>query len=167
LAFFSIILSTIKNGISPMPSHLKAKTAILNLIKSHVPQTIAGDILELGSGFLTLAIPIARMFPLINVIAFETSHVPYHLSQFRKHCSKCSNLSVLKQDFFKADFKNAGLVICYLYPRAMTKLKVKFDKELKPGTFILSNTFAIPGLEAVKTVTLNDIYNTKIYLYIM
>ncbi len=32
-------------------------------------------------------------------------------------------------DFFNVDLKDAGLVVCYLYPGAMERLKDKFEKD--------------------------------------
>ena len=55
--------------------------------------------------------------------------------------------------------------VCYLYPGAMRQLKEKFIKELKPGTMIISNTFAIPGWIPQQVWEVNDLYKTKIYRY--
>ena len=49
----------------------------------------------------------------------------------------------------------------------MEKLKEKFLKELKPGTIIISNTFAISGLKPTQIIEINDIYKTKVYKYII
>lgn len=165
LAVISVVYWTYRTGISPMPSTPKAKAAILKLIKENVPAKLDGDILELGSGFLTLALPVAKLFPKNNVIAYEKSTIPYLISTLIKYISGSSNLTLLNQDFFKADFNNASLIICYLYPSAMEKLNSKFKQELKASTFIISNTFAIPNRTPYKTIILKDLYHTKIYLY--
>jgi 16S rRNA A1518/A1519 N6-dimethyltransferase RsmA/KsgA/DIM1 with predicted DNA glycosylase/AP lyase activity len=149
-----------------MPSSAEAKYVILKLLETEIPKNFNGDILELGSGFLTLALPLAKKFPKNSVLAFETSMVPYLISIIRNYFYN-SNLTVLNKDFFKADFQSACLIVCYLYPKAMEKLKVKFEQELKDGTFIVSNTFAIPGWKPLQVLTLDDIYHTKIYLYQM
>ena len=80
-SFFSIVIWTLRNGISPMPSSPKAKAAIFQLIEEYVPKEMEGDIVELGSGFLTLALPIAKKFPHIKIIAYETSTLPYLISK--------------------------------------------------------------------------------------
>lgn len=164
-SFFSIVVWTLRNGISPMPTGRKAKKAILQLIHENFNTKAQGNILELGSGFLTLALPINKQFPEKKIIAFETSTIPYLFSKLLGYFCCNDNLMILKKNFFISDFTNASLIVCYLYPGAMAKLKEKFEKELKSGTFIISNTFAIPGWKPIKTLTINDLYHTKIYLY--
>jgi len=148
-----------------MPSSPKAKACIVKLIQEHLPYEFKGNILELGSGFLTLGLPLAKQFPKSEVIAYETSTIPYLVSIAIKFFYPGTNLTILNQDFFTSDFSPSSLVICYLYPAAMKKLSTKFSQELNPGSYIISNTFAIPGLTPYKTVTINDLYLTKIYLY--
>ncbi len=164
-AFFSILFWTFKNGISPSPTSPKQKKAIMDLIQSEIPKNLKKDILELGSGFLTLAIPVAKLFPDTKVIAYETSLVPYLISKIYIYFFKLPNINLIRKDFFRSDLKNAGLIICYLYPKAMDNLKIKFENELVKGTFIVSNTFAVPDLKPIKTFIVNDLYQTKIYLY--
>ncbi len=164
-SFFSIVIWTLSNGISPMPTGKKAEKAIIQLILENFNTNAQGNILELGSGFLTLARPINKLIPEKKILAYETSTVPYLFSKLMK-CFCCNdNLTVLKQDFFTSDFTNACLIVCYLYPGAMAKLKEKFKNELKSGAMIVSNTFAIPGWTPLKTIIIDDLYHTKIYLY--
>lgn len=159
-AFFSIVITTLYYGISPMPSSRKAKQAILQLIQE-IPK--AGEIVDLGSGFLTLALPIAKRFPKRQVIAYEISLIPYLFSKVFQLF--VNNLIVIKKDFFNIDLSHSDVIVCYLYPAAMEKLKMKFEKELKNETYVISNTFAIPGWNPILTTTLDDLYQTKIYLY--
>lgn len=163
-SFFSILYWTLKNGISPSPTSPKQKKLILEAI-NNLNFDINGEIIELGSGFLTLAAPIANLFPKSQVIAYETSPIPYLISKLYIYFFGPSNLQLFRKDFFKCDLKNASLIICYLYPKAMEKLKIKFENELAKGTFIVSNTFAIPDLKPINTFIVNDLYQTKIYLY--
>nr|NGX50328.1 hypothetical protein [Chlamydiota bacterium] len=72
---------------------------------------------------------------------------------------------IMRQNFFKCSLHNADLVVCYLFPKGMTQLKSKFERELKPGTVVVSNTFAIPGWTPIETIEVDDIHRSKIYLY--
>lgn len=163
--FFSIIINTLRYGISPMPSSRKAKKAILQLLHDNLPKKLDGNVVELGSGFSTLAIPIANCFPENNMIAYEISLIPFSLSKMFQFFIPQKNLIILRKDFFDVDLNNSKLIICYLYPAAMEKLKVKLENELKNETYLISNTFAIPGWKPISTITLDDLYKTKIYLY--
>ena len=57
------------------------------------------------------------------------------------------------------------MIVCYLFPKGMEKLSKKLEKELKPGTLVISHTFALPGWKPFKTLDVDDLYYTKIYFY--
>ena len=157
----SLVAWSIKNGISPMPTSFKAKSALLALL----PSDLQGKIYELGSGWGTLMLPLARHYPRNMIIGFETSPLPYGFSLIWLKIIPLKNVKIMRQDFFSADLKEASLVVCYLYPGAMKKLKDKFQKELKPGTFVISNTFSITGWKVERLIEVGDLYHSKIYLY--
>lgn len=158
---FSIIFWSIRNGISPMPTSSKAKKCLLDLLPTHPP----GPIFELGSGWGSLAFPLAKLYPNIVVTAYETSPIPYFFSKFRQILTPLPNLKIVRQDFFNVPLPPDALVVCYLYPGAMRRLKPKFEAELSYKSLIISNTFGIPGWNPVKTVVVPDLYLTKIYVY--
>lgn len=157
----SIVYWSWKNGISPMPSSRGARNAILSMI----PPDFEGQIAELGSGWGRLSHTIAKHTPRASVQGYETSPVPYFWSKLYLKAFPLKNLSLYREDFFKVPLANAQLIVCYLYPKAMQKLRSKFEQELKEGTWIISNTFAVPEWRAVKIIQLSDIYRTPIYLY--
>lgn len=160
-AILSIVIWSVRNGISPMPTSPLAKKRIMEAL----PLKVDGVIYELGSGWGTLVFPLAKKYPNCRVIGIESSPVPYYFSKFRQLFMPVRNLELLRCNLMEISIKDAGLVVCYLYPGAMNKLKTKFEKELKPGTWVLSNTFAVPGWDPYRAYDIGDIYSTKIYLY--
>jgi hypothetical protein len=52
-------------------------------------------------------------------------------------------VTVLNQDLFTSDFKDATVVTLYLLPLLNEKLMPKLKAELKPGTRIVSHAFAM------------------------
>jgi hypothetical protein len=161
LTLLLIVMGSILTGISPMPSTAKAKRQLWTLL----PSQIKGTVYELGAGWGTLAFPLAKHFSDHPIVAFERSPVPFLFCFLRHFIQRYPNLSLFYRDFFQTSLQDAGLVVCYLYPEAMRQLKSKFEKELQPGTWIISNTFAIPGWEPHQIISVSDLYHTKIYLY--
>lgn len=160
LILLSIVIWSILNGIAPMPSSPKAKQALLKAL----PPTLTGVAYELGAGWGTLLIPLSRHYE--QVVGFETSPFPFLVARARMILETLSNVKLYRRDFFKANLQDAGLIVCYLYPKAMARLKGKFEQELRPGTWVISNTFAIPGWEPDQVIEVGDLYRTKIYVYI-
>lgn len=161
LAAISIVYKTIVNGISPMPSSVKVISAVLKELESLPKVTI----LELGSGWGSIAFPLAKKYPASSILGYENSAVPYIYSRLKNILYSYENLKLFYGDFFKRDLSVADVVICYLYPGAMAKLSEKLKNELKPGSWVISNTFALPGWTPKKIIELNDLYHTKVYLY--
>jgi hypothetical protein len=157
----SVVIWSLRNGISPMPTSPKAKKQLLLLL----PDDVQGTIYELGSGWGTLLVPLARKYPDCDVVGYETSLCPYIVSRFWIWMLRLPNAKVVRRDFFSVDLREASLLVCYLYPGAMRRLKDKLLGELKPGTCVVSNTFAIPGWIPEATREVGDLYKTKVYLY--
>lgn len=162
---FAIIASitwwTIRNGISPMPTSKKVKQALLQVL----PQNVTGEVVDLGSGFGTLAFFLSKRYPKCRVIGYETSPIPYFISLIIKMITGNSQVHFIRKNFFSVSHKNASMVVCYLYPGAMKKLQVKLNQELKPGTWVISHTFALPNWKPIEVFHVKDLYRTKIYLY--
>jgi len=157
----AVVIWSLWNGITPMPSSKKAKNAILSCI----PKEKAGKIYELGSGWGTLIIPLAKHNPQSQVIGFETSPIPYFASLVRAKISGVKNLCIQRKDFHRVSLEDATCIVCYLFPNAMNQLKEKMERELKEGVAVISNTFAVPGWTPRQTIEIKDFYQSKVYFY--
>ena len=73
-------------------------------------------------------------------------------------------------DATKADVSAATVVTLYLLPESNALLRPILDKQLRPGTRVVSHNYVIPGWEQKEThsVTLKDQYGTDhtIYVYV-
>lgn len=159
----SISIMSLRNGITPTPTGPKSKKKIANALRE-LPE---GEIYELGSGWGTVALMLAKKYPKHNVHAIENSFFPYLASLCLSKLFGYKNLYIERRDFFEVNLKDAVLVYCYLYSEAMEKLKTKFENELPNNTIVISNTFAINGWKPQTILTVNDLYNSKIYFYKM
>lgn len=166
LAGTSIVFYTLKNGISPMPTSTKVKKDLLSMIKglNGKPNSIQ-RIYELGSGTGSLSCAISRQMTSATVIACENSPIPYVLSVIRAKLTRCQNLILKRENFDQLNITPAELIICYLSTEIMVNLSSKLKKELRPGSFIISHTFALPEWTPEKIIYVNDFYRTPIYLY--
>lgn len=162
LALVSIVWSTLRFGISPMPSSRAVTKALLTLLSP----TQDGAVHELGAGWGTLAFAIARHCPRARVIAHEGSLFPFAFCWLRSKLTPRANLELRFGDFMKADLSQAAGVVTYLWTGGMQALAPKFEAELKPGAFVLSHTFEWRGRTAVETHTAADLYRTKLFRYV-
>lgn len=161
--FLLLAIWSIKNGIGPNPSSPKQIKAVMSQIDPHA----RGLILELGSGWGTLAVALARRFRECQIIGYESSPVPYLFAKFLNQFYRLPNLQFKPRNFFKMPLHDASVIVCYLYGGGMAKLKPKFDQELRPGTRVISNTFSLPQSTPDAVVQVEDLFRTKIYSYTM
>jgi SAM-dependent methyltransferase len=59
-------------------------------------------------------------------------------------------VKVLYGNFFNQDLSAADVVTCYLLQGTNNKLEDKFEKELRPGTRVVSNTFTFSRMHKVR-----------------
>ena len=161
LAATSIVLTTMKTGISPSPSSGKT----LRAIAAAVENSETGPIVDLGSGWGTLVVALAQKYPHRKVTGYELSFVPWLFSSVRKHASRLNNLTLFRRNFLNADLSNASVLTCYLFPEGMVSLKNKLDQDNLSGILIISSTFALPESEPCEVIQVKDIYSTPVYLY--
>jgi len=161
LAGTSIILTSIKTGIGPLPSSGKARRVVLSAAKT----AGAGPIIDLGSGWGSFVIPLARKYPDREIIGYELSFVPYYFSLVLKGLLGLGNLTLKRQDFLRAELSGASVLLCYLFPGGMVSLEEKLLHELKGRTSVISCLFALPSCMPSRTIRLDDVYKTPVYIY--
>ncbi|MEH6471216.1 MAG: hypothetical protein V7752_08200 [Halopseudomonas sp.] len=161
LTVLSIVWTTLQTGISPMMSSGKACQAML----ASIDRPADGPLIDLGSGWGTLVIALARKYPRQQVIGYELSWFPWLVSIVRKYSLRLDNLTLYRKDFNNAELSNASILFCYLFPGGMVALHKKLKSELLNKILIVSNTFALPSCQPTKVIRLNDFYRTPIYVY--
>ncbi len=157
----SIVIYTMENGIPPSPTGRRVKRVILVVIAQIQPR---GKVFELGIGWGTLALPIAANHPQIQVFGYENSPVPFWVARLRASFQG-KGVLVDRANFLDVDLSDADLIVCYQSPATMSKLRTKFDSELKDTAHVVSNTFAVPGWHPIRTETVPDVYQTNVYVY--
>ena len=150
-----LLLFTWKNGVSPMPTSHKIRDALLE----NLPELNDGTIIELGSGWGNLLFPLSKKYAGCSIIGFENSPIPYLFSSFLNHSK---NLKIVRNDFFEKSLREANLIVCYLFPANMERLKEKLERELRPGTQVVSHTHEIPTWKPKQTISVDS---STIYLY--
>ena len=166
VAMALIFISTLATGASPMPTSSVVRETML----AALPAEIDGPIYELGAGWGGLAVALAGRYPASPVRGFEVSILPWAYSRARLWVPRLlgrgrPNLSFQLKNFHRADLSQAALVVCFLTPPIMEKLKPKLEAELRPGALVVSNTFAFRGWRPIHTRTVPDVHATNVYLY--
>lgn len=161
LILLIFVFYTVKNGISPYPSTRKITKTISQELKHLKPKSL----IDLGSGWGHLIFPIATELPNTMVIGIENFPLCFLFCWLRQKIIRHKNLTLVFKNFYNYSLAKHDVILCFLYPGAMVRLKEKFSSELKPGTIVISHTFAIHRWTPIKTINVDDFPKTKIYIY--
>lgn len=94
---------------------------------------------------------------------FEVALIPYLLARIRIAHMRLGKICKLRyKDFWFADLRDADVVYFFLMPDIFPKLKVKFERELKKGTRVISYVWPIKGWEPCSV----DVKERKPNLYL-
>lgn len=123
---------------------------------------------DLGSGDGRVVFASALSQPSIKAIGVERSVLPYVISHIEKKRKGTKNAHFVRANFFNVPMGEATHVFLYLFPGLMNALLPKFEKELKPGTRVVSCDFKFKDKQPIQIIDLRrKKYNLgrKIYIY--
>lgn len=158
--FIFLATMTIYSGFIGAPYFKTPKKAIREILK--ISGVKPGDkIYDLGAGDGAILIIAEKEFGAFG-IGFELSPFVYSAAQLNLFLNGVKKSKIYCRNFYHQNISDADIVFCFLSIHAMEKLKDKFETELKPGTKIISYTFAIHGWLPKQTISG---YPGKVYLY--
>ena len=102
----------------------------------------ANDVLyDLGSGDGRIVIDAAKRFGLHGVgVEIDPALIKKSSDNARK-AGVADRVRFVQEDLFKADIAGATIVTLYLSPSTNLRLRGKLQRELRPGTRVVSNRF--------------------------
>ena len=134
----SLLLTQLRTGVPAMSASRAEALEVAALLKAAGLAENA-VIYELGSGWGAMAGVLAEAFPRARIRGFELSPLPFWISRLRLR--RHSHVHLMRRDFFQADLTQADAVVSYLMIRPMPKLAALMDRELRPGTAVVSLAF--------------------------
>ncbi len=115
--------------------------------------------MELGCGWGHLIPMLREKYPDNKIEFWERSPIPATFTRV------VYGIDVKRKDFFDANFSNAELIICYLFPGAMKRIETDIIPQLPKGCWVLTHTFSLSGRKPVQVIKADDLYKTPVYLY--
>lgn len=155
---FSLIFShTLKERV---PLYLTNNTTYDALNKFIADNNIK-NVIDLGSGLGG----VVRALASSKTKSFGVESAPLvWLSSFI--LSKVSGKGhITRQSIWDANLSNIDLAYAFLSPVPMEQLYNKVKKEMKPGSFLISNSFLVPNIKPDEAWELDDKRKTKLYIY--
>jgi hypothetical protein len=115
-------------------------------------------LIELGAGVGAVTFPAARERG-ARVLAVEIEPLRVLLLRLRRALGPGAGLvEIRRQNMFTVDLQRATVVSAFLWPGVMARLRPKFERELRPGTRVVSRCHTIPSWTPVEYDAEGDVY---------
>jgi SAM-dependent methyltransferase len=136
---------------SRVPLYLSGRGAC-DALADLLPRERAFHFLDLGCGFGGVLDRLSRRFAQGRFRGVEIAPLPAWIACLRVR--RGARFSVTRGDFFQLDLREFDVIYAFLSPAPMDALWAKVEREARPGTLFVSNSFGVPGLEPHQLVPL-------------
>ncbi len=160
---YLVVLSDSAIGRLDLSSNYRAVGKVAGIIKDRHLEN--GNFYDLGSAKGKFSSKIAKAFPGLLVYGIDNSRFRVFYSKLTGKFLK--NLKFTKGDIFAADVSTADVVYLYLPKELMPELELKFQRELKPGAIVISNSVGFVSRAPTQTFVTykNKPHFRNLYLY--
>ena len=139
LFLLALYWSTFRTQVPFYPSKPAVWTAVLALLPAQTPLRV----IDIGSGLGGLVLSLSARRPDGQFTGIELAPLPWLISRLRARLAG-SAACFLRGDYETLDLSQFDVVFAYLSPAAMPALWQKVQREMQPGTLLLSYEFLIP-----------------------
>ena len=137
---------------------------LVDAILALIPMKPGQRFYDLGCGDGRMLVAANHMYG-VHGVGYEVNLFAYLCACFRVWRLRRS-LDIRLGNFMHADLSDADVVYCYQASGAIQQLRNKLERELRPGTIVISNTYTIERWLTPKIVTLNSgVHTWNIYIY--
>lgn len=121
--------------------------------------------MDLGSGIGGVLTHLAAVRPDGCYHGVEAAPLPFLLSWLRIRLGGFRHCKVQWGSLWSCNLAQYDVVFAYLSPVPMTELWQKVQREMRPGTLFISNTFAVAEQPPQDTIALDDLHHSKLYIW--
>lgn len=144
LAIIVMAVSHLYLGVPYVPTPKKVISTALTFAALKGTETVY----DLGAGDGRLLTIAKKMYPHCTAIGYELSPIVYLWGRLKIWLSG-QDVTFEMKDILTQDVSDADCIFLYLMPGVMKDLQAKFDRELTPGTKVISHAFRFPDKEPV------------------
>ena len=139
VSYFIFATFAVGAGFSPTPPEVA--DVMLRLARVGPEDRVV----DLGAGTGSLVLRAAEVYG-ARTLAVEIEPIRYLFLRFR--CGRSAardRLRAVRADLFQVDLRDASVVLAFLWPSTMQRLKEKLGGERPPGARVVSYYHPIPG----------------------
>ncbi len=119
--------------------------------------------LDLGAGLGSVLGPLARQRPDARFTGVENAPAAWACGRLRM--AGLGNCEWRWGDLWRTELSAYDVVYAFLSPVPMAALWEKAQREMRPGTLFISNSFAVPDVAAEQVIEVDDARQTRLFCY--
>lgn len=163
ILFLCLLFTYGKTYKTQVPLYLSSKS-VNQALATLLPKQGQFSFIDIGSGCGGLVSNLANTHKNGLFYGIEYAPLPFLISKLRSMFSTPTS-KIVWGDFWKHDLSSYDVVYAYLSPVPMASLWQKATQEMRPGSFLISNSFIIPDIPPDKSIKLDDFSNSTLYLW--
>lgn len=164
LATIALYWSVSSTRVPLYLSGAKARAALLALLP---PPGTAFRCIDLGSGLGGVTLALARARPEGSFTGVELAPLPAFIGWLRSRRARPPNARLARASLWEQPLGDYDVVYAFLSPVPMPALWEKARAEMRPGSQLISNSFAVPGVEPERVIEVGDLRGARLFVYVM
>ena len=163
LAAFMILLLVYRGAVGGQIPLYLSNRATAAALAGVIPAAAGLRCIDLGAGIGSVARPLAQTRPDLHVTGVENAPATWLVGYLRTR--RLGNCEWRWGDIWRTNLAAYDVVYAFLSPAPMPDLWAKVEREMAPGSLLVSNSFAVPGIDANAIVDVGDARQTRLYCY--
>lgn len=164
-AFLALLLFYSNSVTRGVPLYLSGRASLVqiqNRLSNHKSRI---RFVDLGCGLGSAVCFLSKALRNHAFVGVENAPLVYAIAKVRSLFH--SNLSVRFGSIWQIHWGDYDVVYCFLSPVPMPDVWKKAKAEMKPGSMLISNTFAIPDVPPQEVIEMNDWRGSKLFIWRM
>lgn len=163
LLAFIVLLLVYRGALTgQIPLYLSNKETVAALLQL-TPDSPGLKFIDLGAGIGSTILPLAKARIDGQFAGVENAPATWLLGYLRTF--RLRNCHWHWGNIWEAHLSDYDVVYAFLSPAPMPALWAKAQREMQPGSLLISNNFPIPGVETSNVIEIDDPRQTRLYCY--
>ncbi|WP_439889416.1 class I SAM-dependent methyltransferase [Pseudomonas sp. MBLB4123] len=163
--FVLLLLLNWNSAVEGVPLYLSGARCREQLVALLAERGADFRFVDLGCGPAGTLLFLARRFPEAQFVGVETAPLSFAIAWLRALAQ--GNCRVRYRSLWRTDLSAFEVVYCFLSPAPMAALWDQARAQMQPATWLISNSFEVPGVPADRVVELHDWRQSRLLLWRM
>lgn len=163
LVAFIVMLLVYRGAITTQVPLYFSNHETANTLAELVKENADIRFVDLGAGIGSVLCPLSSALPQARLTGIENAPATWLVGRIRT--AGLLNCTWRWGDLWHASLGEYDVVYAFLSPAPMPRLWEKVQREMPPGSLFISNSFAVPGVEASRIIDVDDARRTRLYCY--